>query len=215
MERSLIEYVKYDASYEEEVLRVFTEAFKNYPLFYNIFEDNFKTEEKLLDFYKLVIKTIFKATIRKDACYIGLKDGQVASIVIVESPDNKPISVWDYTVCGMPGVIMKLGIKNTFKFMDISDRTEVVVKSIKEPRWHLYFLAVDPELHGEGIGSDAIRNFLIPLVKKNNGKLITVTTNSEKNVSFYLNNGFSLVEEERLEYNEKPFGNWTFRMDLQ
>ena len=215
MERSLIEYVKYDASYEEEVLRVFTEAFKNYPLFYNIFEDNFKTEEKLLDFYKLVIKTIFKATIRKDACYIGLKDGQVASIVIVESPDNKPISVWDYTVCGMPGVIMKLGIKNTFKFMDISDRTEVVVKSIKEPRWHLYFLAVDPELHGKGIGSDAIRNFLIPLVKKNNGKLITVTTNSEKNVSFYLNNGFSLVEEERLEYNEKPFGNWTFRMDLQ
>ena len=215
MNGNLVEYVKYDASYEEEVIKVFTEAFKNYPLFYNIFEDNFETEEKLLEFYKMVIKAIFKATIRKDACYVGLKDGQVVSAVIVESPDNKPIGVWDYTVCGMPGVIMKLGIKNTFKFLNLSDRTEVVVKSIKEPRWHLYFLAVDPEYHGEGIGSDAICNFLIPLVKKNNGKLITVTTNSEKNVSFYLNNGFSLVEEETLEYNSKPFGNWTFRMDLQ
>ena len=215
MNGSLVEYIKYDASYEEKAISVFTEAFKNYPLFYNVFEDNFETEEKLLDFYKTLIKTIFKATIRKDTCYLGLKDGQVASIVIVESPDNKPIGVWDYTVCGMPGVIMKLGIKNTFKFIDLSDRTEVVVKSIKEPHWHLYFLAVDPELHGEGLGSDAIGNFLIPLVKKHNGKLITVTTNSKNNVSFYLNNGFSIVKEETLEYNEKSVGNWTFRMDLQ
>ena len=51
MNGSLVEYIKYDASYEEKALSVFTEAFKNYPLFYNVFEDNFETEEKLLDFY--------------------------------------------------------------------------------------------------------------------------------------------------------------------
>lgn len=133
----------------------------------------------------------------------------------MESPDNKPVSVWDYIVCGMPGIIMRLGIKNTFKYLDLSERTEDVVKSIKEPHWHLYFLVVDPKLQGKGIGSDAIRNLVVPLVKKNNGKMITVTTNSERNVSFYLNNGFSIVEEETIEYNEKPFGNWTFKMDLQ
>ena len=75
-------------------------------------------------------------------------------------------------------------------------------------------MAVDPEYHGKGIGSDAIQNFLIPLVKENNGKLITVTTNSAKNVDFYIGNGFSLVKEETLEHNAKSFGNWTFRMDL-
>lgn len=98
--------------------------------------------------------------------------------------------------------------------MDLSDRTERVVRSISEPHWHLYFLSVDPKLQGEGLGSEAIRNFLIPLVKKNNGKMITVTTNFENNVNFYLNNGFSLVKEETLEYDGKPVGNWTFRMDL-
>lgn len=214
MSGNLVKYKKYDSAYEKEVLKVFTEAFVNYPLFYNIFEDDFKTKEKFLACYEKIMKGIFKATIRKDACYIGFKDGQVASIVIVESPENKPIGVWDYTVSGMPGIMMMLGLKKTFQFMEISERTELVVKSIKGPRWHLYFLAIDPKLQGKGVGTDAIRNFVIPLVKKHNGKLITVTTNSEKNVSFYINNGFSLVEEETIAFNEKSIGNWTFRMDL-
>ena len=78
----------------------------------------------------------------------------------------------------------------------------------------MYFLAVDPDCQKQGIGSGAIQDFLIPLVKSNGGNLITVTTNDEKNVAFYMNNGFRLVKEETLEYNAKPIGNWTFRMDL-
>ena len=78
----------------------------------------------------------------------------------------------------------------------------------------MYFLAVDPKCQRQGIGSGAIQDFLIPLVRSNGGDLITVTTNSEKNVDFYISNGFSLVEEETLEYNAKSIGNWTFKMDL-
>ena len=98
--------------------------------------------------------------------------------------------------------------------MELSDKTEIVVKSIPEPRWHLYFLAVDPNYQSQGIGTGAIHDFLIPLVRSNGGNLITVTTNSEKNVDFYIHNGFSLVKEETLEYNAKSIGNWSFRMDL-
>ena len=79
----------------------------------------------------------------------------------------------------------------------------------------MYFLAVSPKHQKEGIGTDAIRNFVIPMVRQNNGKLITVTTNSEKNVKFYQDNGFLLVKEELLDFNGKTFGNWTFRMDLK
>ena len=79
----------------------------------------------------------------------------------------------------------------------------------------MYFLAVDPKYQKQGIGTGAIQDFLIPLVSSNGGNLITVTTNSEKNVDFYIKNGFSLVKEETLEYNAKSFGNWTFRMDLE
>ena len=114
----------------------------------------------------------------------------------------------------MAGIIARIGLRDTLKFMEMSDKTEIVVRSIPEPRWHLYFLAVDPGYQKRGIGSGAIQDFLIPLVKSNGGNLITVTTNSEKNVAFYIHNGFTLVKEETLECNAKSIGNWTFRMDL-
>ena len=210
----MVEYKRYDKSYEDEVLKVFTEAFVNYPLFWGVFEDRFKSESKLRSFYDRLMKGIFRATVRKDDCYMGIEDGNITAVVIVEKPSDKPVGFWDYAVSGMAGIIASIGIRDTLRFMEMSDRTEIVVKSIPEPRWHLYFLAVDPGCQKQGMGSGAIQDFLIPLVKSNGGNLITVTTNAEKNVAFYVNNGFKLVKEETLECNGKTIGNWTFRMDL-
>ena len=210
----MVEYKRYDKSYEDEVLKVFTEAFVNYPLFWGVFEDRFKSESKLRSFYERLMKGIFRATVRKDDCYMGIEDGNIIAVVIVEKPSDKPVGFWDYAVSGMAGIIARIGIRDTLRFMEMSDRTEIVVKSIPEPRWHLYFLAVDPGCQKQGMGSGAIQDFLIPLVKTNGGNLITVTTNAEKNVAFYVNNGFKLVKEETLECNGKTIGNWTFRMDL-
>ena len=210
----MVEYQQYDSSYEAETLKVFIDSFVHYPLFWGIFEDLFQSEIKLRRFHAQLMKGLFKATIRRDDCFIGVADGTVRAIVIVEKPSDKPISFWDYAVSGMSGVITKIGLKNTLKFMELSDKTEIVVKSIPEKRWHLYFLAVDPTYQNQGVGTGAIQDFLIPLVRSNGGNLITVTTNSEKNVDFYIHNGFSLVKEETLEYNAKSIGNWTFRMDL-
>ena len=211
---NMVEYKHYDSSYEAEALKVFIESFVNYPLFWGVFEDRFKSEIKMRSFYELLMKGIFRATIRKDDCYIGVADGKVIVIVIVEKPSDKTIGFWDYAVSGMAGVIAKIGLSDTLKFMELSDKTEIVVKSIPEPRWHLYFLAVDPKYQSRGIGTGAIHDFLIPLVRSNGGDLITVTTNSEKNVGFYIKNGFSLVKEETLAYKTKSFKNWTFRMNL-
>ena len=210
----MVEYKRYDKSYEDEALKVFTEAFVNYPLFWGVFEDRFQSESKLRSFYDRLMKGIFRATVRRNDCYIGIVDGKVKAIVIVEKPSDKPVGFWDYAVSGMAGIIARIGVRDTLRFMEMSDRTEIVVKSIPEPRWHLYFLAVDPGCQKQGMGSGVIQDFLIPLVKTNGGNLITVTTNAEKNVAFYVNNGFKLVKEETLECNGKTIGNWTFRMDL-
>ena len=210
----MIEYKRYDRSYEDEVLKVFTASFVNYPLFWGVFEDRFKSETELRSFYERLMKGIFRATVRKDDCYIGIADGKVKVIVIVEKPSDKPVGFWDYAVSGMAGIIARIGLRDTIRFMEMSDKTEIVVRSIPEPRWHLYFLAVDPKYHKQGIGSGAIQDFLIPLVRTNGGNLITVTTNSKNNVAFYIDNGFKLVKEETLECNAKTIENWTFRMDL-
>ena len=210
----MVEYKQYNSSYETETLKVFIESFVHYPLFWGVFEDLFKSEIKLRSLHAQLMKGLFKATIRKDDCYIGVADGKVRAVVIVEKPSDKPISFGDYAVSGMPGVIAKIGLANTLKYLELSDKTEIVVKSIPEKRWHLYFLAVDPNYQSQGIGTGAIQNFLIPLVRSNGGNLITVTTNSKNNVAFYIDNGFKLVKEETLECNAKSIENWTFRMDL-
>ena len=210
----MVEYKRYDRLYEDEVLKVLTESFVNYPLFWGVFEDRFKSGTELRSFYERLMKGIFGATVRKDDCYMVIADGKVKAIVIVEKPSDKPVGFWDYAASGMAGIIARIGIRDTLRFMEMSDKTEIVVRSIPEPRWHLYFLAVDPEYQKQGIGSAVIQDFLIPLVRSNGGNLITVTTNSEKNVAFYIDNGFRLVKEETLECNAKSIGNWTFRMDL-
>ena len=210
----MVEYKRYDRSYEDEVLKVLTESVVNYPRFWGVFEDRFKSGTALRSFYERLMKGIFRATVRKDDCYMVIADGKVKAIVIVEKPSDKPVGFWDYAVSGMAGIIARIGIRDTLRFMEMSDKTEIVVRSIPEPRWHLYFLAVDPEYQKQGIGSAVIQDFLIPLVRSNGGNLITVTTNSEKNVAFYIDNGFRLVKEETLECNAKSIGNWTFRMDL-
>ena len=208
-----IEYKKYDPSYKKEVINIFIKAFENYPLF-EIVKDDFKKEEKFHKFYNLFMKALFKATIRKNECYIGINDGKVINLVIIDAPDDKPVGFLDYVISGGIKPILKLGLFNSLKFLKLSDETEVVVKSIKEPRFHLYFLVVETNNQGKGIGSDAINNFLIPFVKEKNGNLITVTTNSKKNINFYTNNGFNLIKEEILKYKDRTVNNWSFRMDL-
>lgn len=208
-----IEYKKYNSSYEDEVINIFVKAFENYPLF-EIVKNDFKTEEKFHKFYNSFMKSLFKATIRKNECYIGINNGNVIDLVIIDAPTDKPVGFLDYVLCGGIKPILKLGLFNALKYLKLSDETENVIKSIKEPRFHLYFLVVDPKYQGLGVGSDAINNFLIPFVKEKNGKLITVTTNASQNINFYSNNGFSLIKEETLKYKDRTVNNWSFRIDL-
>ena len=120
----MVEYKRYDRSYEDEVLNVFTASFVNYPLFWGVFEDRFKSETELRSFYERLMKGIFRATVRKDDCYIGIADGKVKVIVIVEKPSDKPVGFWDYAVSGMAGIIARIGIRDTLRFMEMSDKTE-------------------------------------------------------------------------------------------
>ena len=208
-----IEYKKYNISYEQEVINIFIKAFEHYPLF-EIVKNDFKTEKRYHSFYDSFMKSLFKATIRKNECYIGLNNGNVIDLVIIDAPTDKPVGFLDYVLSGGIKPMLKLGLFNALKFLKLSDETEYVVKSIKEPRFHLYFLVVESNNQGMGIGSDAIKNFLIPFVKEKNGNLITVTTNAKHNVNFYVNNGFSLIKEETLKYKDRTVDNFSFRMDL-
>ena len=98
--------------------------------------------------------------------------------------------------------------------LSLDGRKEINDKLRVTPNGKGCYDIIVPKYQKLGHGSGAIQDFLIPLVRSNGGNLITVTTNSEKNVAFYIDNGFKLVKEETLECKAKSIGNWTFRMDL-
>ena len=63
-----------------------------------------------------------------------MADGKVIAIVIIEKPSDKPIGFGDYAVSGMAGIIARIGLADTLKYMELSDKTEITVKSIPAPR---------------------------------------------------------------------------------
>ena len=103
-----IEYRKYDTSFEKEVVDVLIKAFDHYPLF-DVVRDDFKTEERFRGFHIRFMKAMFKATIRHNACYIGMKDGKVVSLVIIDAPTDKPVGFLDYVLSGGLNPILRLG----------------------------------------------------------------------------------------------------------
>jgi len=63
----------------------------------------------------------------------------------------------------------------------------------KAPHWYLFFLAVDPDCQGQGLGSAILNATLAPIDAA--GHAAYLEASSEKNVSLYQRHGFEVVTE--------------------
>lgn len=63
----------------------------------------------------------------------------------------------------------------------------------KPPHWYLFFLAVDPDAQGQGLGSAILKATLAPIDAT--GADAYLEASSEKNVPLYLRHGFEVVSE--------------------
>lgn len=65
----------------------------------------------------------------------------------------------------------------------------------KAPHWYLFFLAVDPDRQGQGLGSAILRATLDAIDAR--GEAAYLEASSQKNVPLYLRHGFEIVSEFR------------------
>lgn len=65
------------------------------------------------------------------------------------------------------------------------------------PHWYLFFLAVDPDRQGQGLGSAMLKATLRPIDAAGGDAYLEAS--SEKNVPLYLRHGFEVVSEFRPE----------------
>lgn len=63
----------------------------------------------------------------------------------------------------------------------------------KAPHWYLFFLAVDPDCQGQGLGSAILKSTLAQIDAK--GEDAYLEASSEKNVPLYLRHGFEIISE--------------------
>ncbi len=77
----------------------------------------------------------------------------------------------------------------------------------KAPHWYLFFLAVDPEFQGQGLGSAILRATLAPIDAARADAYLEAS--SDKNVPLYLRHGFEIISEFRPEpTGPKLWGMW-------
>jgi ribosomal protein S18 acetylase RimI-like enzyme len=76
-------------------------------------------------------------------------------------------------------------------------------------------LAVSKLHQGKQLGTKMIQDCVIPFVKKQGGRRLTLITNNEANQKFYSKNGFVQFFEDKLHFIDGVAHNWSFKLELK
>lgn len=195
----------------EKVAKLCADSFMQYPLYQtvrNIFNNENSYSQFMYELQLLFVRVYMKRL----PVLVGVMDNIIVSVAMLEYPDRKKPSLWNYIVNGGLKILKYISPLQIFGFLNLIKNTETACAKIKEPRWFLTVLAVDKNCQGKQLGSKMIQDGIIPYVKKHRGKLLTFTTNTELNCKFYIKNGFIPFDKRTLQYNGINVENWSFKM---
>lgn len=210
----MIQYRKAKRSELEEVAHLSAEAFCAYPMFDVVLHKKFKDKKSYIKFTKELHHVLVKAYTRKHCCFVGIDQKEIVSMALLQRPDMKEVSLWDYVLSGGVKLILQGGVKTILKLMEISHEASKKIKNQCKEAWYVELLAVNSEYRGKSLGSNMIQNGIIPFVKKHNGKAITLITNTQINRKFYKKNGFIELSESSITNGGRTIGNWSYCLNL-
>jgi ribosomal protein S18 acetylase RimI-like enzyme len=126
----------------------------------------------------------------------GLRYGTVtashdARAVCVWIPPGPGITIPGLIRSGMLGLPFRAGLGPFSRFMAANEVMDKIHKArVPGPHWYLFGVAVDPELHGQGIGSAIIREGLA--VADRESKPCYLETSEPRNLALYKRLGFAV-----------------------
>ncbi len=197
----------------EACVDLLTESFLTYEYFH-IFS---KTPEAQKKFIKTVLTIELRVALKKSVVLVAEKAQKVIAAALLEKPDYKDPSLLEYILSGGLNLVRVGGFKNALGFLDMFDQTNNACRQFKKTTpscWHLSSLAVADTCKGQGIGSRMLLEGIFPYVRQNNGKVLTLITNTQKNCLFYKKNGFEEFKYEFLNFNDISLSNWSFKISL-
>ncbi len=192
----------------KEISRFTTETFGNYPFFKFAFK-NLESKEKYLRYMDKLHYVHVKANMYKYKCFVGTIDGEIVSVALLQNPDVKRVTIFDYIKAGGVGLLFPVGFKSLINFFDISEKSHKPCEKYKNA-WYVELLAVSKKHKGHGLGGNMLNNCLIPYIKSECGTQLTLITNTEQNCKFYKKNGFDMFDKTVLEMNNHQVNNYCF-----
>ena len=132
----------------------------------------------------------------------GVRYGRVTT-----SHDARAVCIWlapgsGLTIprmirCGMLSVPFRTGLGPFSTFMAANDVMDKIHKArVPEPHWYLLIAGVDPDLHGQGVGSAIVREGLA--LADREARSCYLETSEARNLQFYERLGFVVLEEATL-----------------
>ena len=211
----MISYREANAKDFNRIAQLSAKSFGNYPYFYSIFRSSFKNEGAYGAYMEKLHYVNIKANAQQNKCFVGMKDGEIASAALIQDPAKKKADVNDYVKAGGLSLIFPVGFSKILNFFHFSEDTRADCDQQHPSAWYLEVLAVDDAVKGCGLGSGMLQDCLIPYIQKQGGQELTLITNTEENCKFYTKNGFREFSARILKQNGQKIGNWSFCLDIQ
>jgi ribosomal protein S18 acetylase RimI-like enzyme len=162
-------------------------AFQNDPLYTYVIPEAKKREKELQWLMqKVVLYTMLYGEVYTTAKFEG--------VICWLPPGDTELKFTRIVRTGLTAIVFRFGLKAYRRFDEnMSFAGELHKRSVRQPHWYLWAIGVAPECWGRGIGGLLME----PVLRSSDAGGIPcyLETHNEKNVAFYLKNGFKVIEE--------------------
>lgn len=198
----------------KEMSQLAAHSFADYIIYEKSVKSTFKTKKDFHRFLYDMHYVQFASFLQKGVSLVGTIDGEIVSIALLESPDQKKITLMDYMKAGGIRMIPYIFKNGLMHFKKLIEQASEKCKDGTPKSWYLSLLAVSKKHQGQNLGSKMINDGMIPFIKKYGGQRLTTNTNNEINVKFYEKNGFVQFFTNTLPFKKGPVRNWGFKMEI-
>ena len=206
----MITYREAKKSEIREIADLVATSFGEYPMYTLAFRDKFKTKDDFIRYMKKLNRVHIGANARKHKCFVGELDGKIVSVALLQDPNIKRVSLFDYILAGGVGLLFPIGFKRLIGFFDISNEAHKDCAKRCGDVGYVELLAVSPDCKGQGLGSKMLNDCLIPYVESQKGTEPALITNTPSNCKFYEKNGFANFAVSELKWKNNAIQNWSF-----
>ncbi len=194
----------------KQIAELVATSFGEYPMYTLVFRDKFKTKDDFIHYMKKLNKVHIGANARKHKCFVGVVDEKIVSVALLQNPNIKRISLFDYILAGGVRLLFPVGFKRLISFFDISNEAHKDCAEKYGDAWYVELLAVSIDCKGQGLGTKMLNDCLIPYVESQKGTQIALITNTPSNCKFYEKNGFTNFAISNLRWKSNKTQNWSF-----